>query len=249
MRGVFDDKEPEERGLRRDTEFTLGTGTVLALFCGLALLCGLCFGAGYLAGHRKPVESIAASQPVAGVQTAQQAESAHSKPSATGQSGAGAAPISPAEQPGETASDAATTGAADSSAIPVSSAPVSQGGAAGANSASAAPARSAQVQPAVLPVPKPLESAQPVPAPSAPVKVLPAAPSAPLMVQIAAVSHVEDASVLVSALRKRGYSVTAQRKPEDGLIHVWVGPFSTRDEANKWRMKLQDDGYNAIVQP
>ena len=69
------------------------------------------------------------------------------------------------------------------------------------------------------------------------------------MVQIAAVSHPEDASVLVNALRKRGYTVTAQRKPEDGLIHVWIGPFSSRDEANRWTQKLLDDGYNAIVQP
>ena len=42
------------------------------------------------------------------------------------------------------------------------------------------------------------------------------------MVQIAAVSHVEDAQVLVDALHKKGYTVTAQRKPEDGLIHVDV---------------------------
>jgi cell division septation protein DedD len=69
------------------------------------------------------------------------------------------------------------------------------------------------------------------------------------MVQIAAVSHPEDAEVLVNALRKRGYTVTTQRKPEDGLIHVWIGPFTSRDEANRWRLKLLNDGYNAIVQP
>jgi cell division septation protein DedD len=74
-------------------------------------------------------------------------------------------------------------------------------------------------------------------------------PQATFLVQIASVSHVEDASVLVNALRKRGYTVTAQRKPEDGLIHVWIGPFSSRDEAHRWKLKLLDDGYNAIVQP
>jgi cell division protein FtsN len=30
---------------------------------------------------------------------------------------------------------------------------------------------------------------------------------------------------------------------------VRVGPFGTRDDASKWRMKLLNDGYNAIVQP
>jgi len=71
----------------------------------------------------------------------------------------------------------------------------------------------------------------------------------PLMVQIAAVSHQEDAQVLEGALRKRGYRVTASRDVLDNLIHVRIGPFASRDEAGKWRQKLLGDGYNAIVQP
>jgi cell division septation protein DedD len=69
------------------------------------------------------------------------------------------------------------------------------------------------------------------------------------MVQVAAVSHAEDADVLVDALRKRGYAVTERRDPADGLIHVRIGPFASREEANRWRDKLLGDGYNAIVQP
>jgi cell division septation protein DedD len=70
-----------------------------------------------------------------------------------------------------------------------------------------------------------------------------------LMVQIAAVSQQEDADVLMSALRRHGYAVAAHREPLDGLIHVRIGPFKTRDEADAWRQKLLNDGYNAIVQP
>ena len=73
--------------------------------------------------------------------------------------------------------------------------------------------------------------------------------SVQLMVQIAAVANPEDAEVLVTALRKRGYSVTATREPADRLIHVRIGPFNSRDEANRWRDKLLGDGYNAVVQP
>lgn len=69
------------------------------------------------------------------------------------------------------------------------------------------------------------------------------------MVQIAAVTHPEDAEVLVNALRRRGYAVTARREVNDGLIHVRVGPFSNRNDANQWRQKLLNDGYNAILQP
>ena len=74
-------------------------------------------------------------------------------------------------------------------------------------------------------------------------------PPNPLMVQIAAVSHQEDADVLVGALRKRGYAVSARRDPADSLIHVRVGPFNNHDEAERWRLKLLNDGYNAMIQP
>jgi cell division septation protein DedD len=69
------------------------------------------------------------------------------------------------------------------------------------------------------------------------------------MVQIAAVSHSEDANVLVNALRRRGYSVSVRRDPLDGLLHVQVGPFTNRNDANTMKMKLLNDGYNAIVEP
>jgi cell division septation protein DedD len=89
------------------------------------------------------------------------------------------------------------------------------------------------------------------PSPSAPVyrSELAAVPAGALMVQVAAVSHPEDADVLASALRRRGYAVTAGRDLTDGLIHVRIGPFSNRNDANHWRQKLLNDGYNAILQP
>jgi cell division septation protein DedD len=68
------------------------------------------------------------------------------------------------------------------------------------------------------------------------------------MVQIAAVSHSEDAEVLVGALRKRGYAAIARRDVSDSLIHVQTGPFVNRNDANEMRQKLLSDGYNAIVQ-
>lgn len=68
------------------------------------------------------------------------------------------------------------------------------------------------------------------------------------MVQVASVANSEDADVLVTALRRHGYAVSARREPGDGRIHVRVGPFSNRAEAERWRQKLLNDGYNAIVQ-
>jgi cell division septation protein DedD len=67
------------------------------------------------------------------------------------------------------------------------------------------------------------------------------------MVQIAAISNPADAEVLVSALQKRGYFVSARRFTGDPLIHVQVGPFSNRADAIAMRQKLLSDGYNAIL--
>jgi len=71
----------------------------------------------------------------------------------------------------------------------------------------------------------------------------------PVMVQIAAVSRSEDANALASALRQRGYNVAVRNEHQDNLLHVQVGPFTSRDEAKAMRSKLMADGYNAILKP
>jgi cell division septation protein DedD len=76
-----------------------------------------------------------------------------------------------------------------------------------------------------------------------------AQPASALMVQIATVSHQEDADVLVGALRKRGFEATVSRDAADGQLHVRIGPFASLSEANAMREKLTNDGYNAVVQP
>jgi cell division septation protein DedD len=73
-------------------------------------------------------------------------------------------------------------------------------------------------------------------------------PAPALMVQIATVTHQEDADVLISALRKRGFEPTVS-SGDDGQLHVRIGPFNSLSEANAMREKLTNDGYNAVVQP
>lgn len=67
------------------------------------------------------------------------------------------------------------------------------------------------------------------------------------MVQIAAVSHQEDADLLVSTLHRRSYAVAIHHEPQDNLLHVQVGPFATRKDADAMRLRLKADGFNAIV--
>lgn len=123
--------------------------------------------------------------------------------------------------------------------------------------ASTAPASApAYTKPSAAVVQPPALQAQQPPAPSPAVAPRPEpaalttqAPTATgsTMVQIAAVSHQEDATILVSALRKRGYAVVVRNEPKDSLFHVQVGPFASRDEAKAMRARLLGDGYNAIL--
>ncbi|HZU42846.1 MAG TPA: SPOR domain-containing protein [Terriglobales bacterium] len=68
------------------------------------------------------------------------------------------------------------------------------------------------------------------------------------IVQVAAVTKAEDAEALVSALKKKQYSVfTATNPPYDKLYHVQIGPFADVKEAEAIRTKLVSDGYNPIL--
>ena len=245
MRGVFDDREFEPAKPRRDTELTLGAGTLLAIFFGLVVLCALCFGLGYSLGHRGATQAVTAgSQPAPGAPASLPVSGAQPKPSATGQASVPPPPQNTAGPPASTVPGAAQ-GAAQA-ATPQGSAPA----------APAAPALSpapvgfqpaqTQVHPALVPASNSVSPAHPAPAPN----VQPATPQAEAaVVQIAAVSNLEDARVLVEALRKRGYPVTAVREPADNLIHIRIGPFANRNDANAVSKKLLSDGYNAIVLP
>ena len=223
MRGAFDDEDEKVERQRplRDTELTLGTGTLLLLFLGLVLVCGAFFGLGYEVG--RGVGQPATSQlGAAGGQAGLQTNGPKAKPSAT------APPAVPAPAPMvATPVECGRNPAASDPAI--------------ASQTGTSRKLQQQVRPALPGSNTPLPSSD-----SGMHAVLP--PPVQLMVQIAAVSHQEDADVLVRALRKHGYAVVEKREPADGLIHVRIGPFNSRDEANRWRQKLLNDGYNAMIQ-
>ncbi len=81
-----------------------------------------------------------------------------------------------------------------------------------------------------------------------PATTTPTSPVATLfIVQIAAVSHREDAETLVANLKLRGYDVAIREENQDKLLHVQIGPFTTRKDADAMRQHLLADGYNAIV--
>jgi DedD protein len=203
-----------------DREYTLNTGIVLALFFALALLCAVFFGFGYSIGHKSaPAAPAAASDSTGPIGAPVTDNTASAKPS----SGTVAVPEYVPSASAVTAPSHPPT---------IATVPPRQ------NAATNATAAEAVSRPApVVRVPAP---AADVPAPITPA-------GGTTYVQVAAVSHQEDADVLLSSLRRRGYTVLTRNDPNDHLIHVQIGPFPTRKDADAMRQKLLGDGYNAIL--
>jgi DedD protein len=227
------DNDLQESG-DRDREITLGTSTILGIFFVLALLCAVFFGFGYSMGRRsiQTVVNTSETTPVADSTDSKPAPGSLVAPSSTG---------SPAHKTTAAVNDPATT-TVDSTAAPV------------ATSANATPSPQPQVANTRYDAtPQPSSSIKPVslPRPALVTTAAPAPVAVPglgtIVVQVAAVSHQEDADVLTTALKKRGYSVAVRQVPQDKLLHVQIGPFATKKDADAMRQRLLSDGYNAIV--
>ena len=198
MRQIYDEMELEAIERSHDTEFTLGATSLLVLFFALVLLCGVCFGLGYSFGHRGSSEAASTGQqPAIGGDESALAGTSRAKPSAT-------APVPVTPPPAQTVvnlpPDSAATGDSGQLSGAKSAAGTGTAGTAAAGAVSGAASPAQWTVKAALPA-QPVQSSTPT---VGGLKVQPAtAPSLALMVQIAAVSHPEDADVLVSALRKR----------------------------------------------
>jgi DedD protein len=225
MRSMLDIEEKEA------SEITLSTASLLGIFFGLVLICGVFFGLGYSLGRGSERGAIA--------------------------SGPGSAPAINDTEPAETTTAENAKSAAltpleqqDGMQSPVTAALMS---AAARPKAEAVEPEASTPEAPKLDAPKPaapapaLPPAANLPATTAPDTGAVASSSKEPMVQIAAVARQEDADVLVSALRQRGYGVVVRSEPQDKLLHVQVGPFADRTAATAIKQKLLSDGYNAII--
>jgi DedD protein len=69
--------------------------------------------------------------------------------------------------------------------------------------------------------------------------------------QVAALRTKQDAGALVAILKRRGYPVfmvsPERAHADDNLFRVQVGPFKTRDDAEKVRAKLGREGFKPFI--
>jgi DedD protein len=224
--------EIEDEQASGEREISLNAATILGIFFLLALICAIFFGFGYTLG-RKSAPSPTAETLAGPTSTVVVTPTPSNKPAP----GSRAVDLSSAAtQTAPTITDSADNQRPQPTQIAQPAEPSYQ---------TSAP------QQVIIPTPK-SDSAAPhrnaavsVAAPAA--RPTAAPPAAVFMVQIAAVSHQEDAEVLRTALERRSYNINIVRVPQDKLLHVQIGPFNNRKDAEATRQRLLNDGYNAIV--
>jgi len=210
-----DELEPEAA----ERELTLSTGALLGIFAGLVLLCGLFFALGYtVRGRQTPHPVVAAATPENSASS--QADFTTFKPAAGSPAGGTAAQAHAAPPPA----------AAPTPDILVPDPPAP----------SEKPATAAPKEAALLVHPAPA-AAHLVPAPATAAAPI---PEGSFIVQVAAVSHPEDAQYVVAALKAKGYPAAARTEPQDKLFHIQVGPYTNRKDAETIKQRLSSDGYN-----
>lgn len=241
-----------------DTEITLGAGKLLGLFFLLVAICGVFFAVGYSLGKTSAREQVLNDHPAENVSSA--TDPAINKPSAAVAAKPEATPVADAaqakqEDPDLTFYKNVKQNGADATTPVQQAKPVPAGKTTPATSTEGSAAQAAMI--ATLREPKaaaiegsttaPLAAAK-SPA-SVPANSIPISVTGMYLVQIAAVSHEEDAAALAGALRKKNYNAAVVNSLDlkDKLFHVVIGPFATLQDADSMKLKLRGEGYNPIV--
>jgi cell division septation protein DedD len=208
----------------QDREISLSTTTILGIFFALALLCAVFFGFGYSMGRKS-------AQPVTSPAEVTTRSENNSKP----------APGSPAI-PATSSAGRPATGETQSAIVPFDSRSATGDDSPQSPSLVKAAASSPRSDVPTEVTPRPASR----PAGIVPVAVALPSPGSSV-VQVAAMSHQEDADVVAVDLKRRGYTVAIRHEPQDKLFHVQIGPFGNKKEADAMRQRLQTDGYNNAI--
>lgn len=219
MNHLLDETDDREDHASRggDREITLGTTMILLIFFALAVYGAVLFGFGYSLGSK---HTGGTSGAMAAAPTTS-GSSNNFKP----------APGSPAGSSPQPKASAADFGDSTPVTAPVKVDPPQ-----------AKPSRAAAPDdPALKPRPSTANTTAPA---AVPMPV--ATPTGTVVVQVAAVSHQEDAELIATTLKRRGYVVTVHNE-SDKLFHVQVGPFATHKDADTMKAKLLADGFNAYI--
>ena len=213
----------------QDREISLNTSTILLIFFALALVCSAFFGFGYTMGRKTmPPAAVAASEDH--TDSLREAFKAF-KPAPGGATAS------------RTNATPLTSTQVDSDSLTPVVVPATS-----AKNVSPPPPKKAFDPDAEIvteaPTPKSISVAKPTVA--VPVSAA-AVSTGTFIVQVAAVSHQEDADTMLAALKRKGYSVSIHQESQDRLLHLQLGPYASKKDAEAMRTRLLADGYNSIL--
>ena|SRR5437660_4565184 len=208
---------------QQDTEITLGTGRMLAIFFTFVLVCAFFFSIGFSLGRRTTIAGVGTlgiPHPGTPATVVRPSAAKNDAPQPTPQSG----DFSFYKAVGEKNADAALAPKDSKTPAVAATTPTS--------TTATSPSATSTADPS-----KPATDAATA-----------AASSAGYYVQVAAVSRQEDAESLVEALKKKQYPAFSANNPTaDKFYHVQVGPYPELKDAEAMRARLIGDGYNPIV--
>ena len=229
-----------------DTEITLGMGKLLGLFIMLAATCGIFFAVGYSLGKttaREQALKNAPSQSEVVDQDSTNPKSSAAPTPASGPAAGGDGGVATKE----TAPDLTFYKAVKQTPGQETNSTQQP------KSATTGGTNSQEKKPHEIPVTSPAEKPATLAKAEPPTALAPASPQASpagnYLVQIAAVTHEEDAAALAGALRKKSYAAAVVNSPngKDKLFHVVLGPYASLQDAEAMKAKLQGEGYSPIV--
>jgi len=213
--------------VRGHEEKSYSARSLILIFLVCVATCGVFFSLGFLVGynerasHSAPTTEVVTSPPVIPPTINPPPESA---------------PVTPQESvPGQ---------------VPPNSAPetvVIPPGGGGANPAAPAAKPSAVAPPAE----QPQATAKHVSSPPSPSTPAAGAVGMGVTLQVVALGNKHDAEHVVNILKEKGYPVflatPEYAHADDNIFRVLVGPFRTRDDADKVRNKLSQEGFKPFI--
>lgn len=223
----YDTEDDSRESATGDREISLGTGTVLAIFLALALVCSLFFGLGYSMGRKSAPATLAAAVTPSALSRGADERPSPESVAAPRRGTLDHAPDSDLQVVQPMPGTASSRESGEAANVPIGRAASSRSG------PHDRPAAATEVPQA--------------PSPDASTAVIPGLAGTQSFVQVAAVSRKEDAELLLTALKRRGYAGLIRQQTLDNLLHVQVGPFPTKKDAEAMRQRLITDGYNPII--
>ncbi len=209
---------------QEDTEITLGTGRMLAIFFGLVLVCAFFFAVGFSLGRKTAGTSTGSL-----LSTSTVSPSAIVRPSAA---------KNDAMQPAGQSSDFGFYKAVGEKTADTGLTPAVAEAHAASTGAGGTPTASTHTPADVGTAGSSTGGSAATAAPA----------NGNYFVQVAAVSRQEDAESLVDALKKKQYPAFSSNNPAiDKFYHVQVGPYGELKDAESMKARLISDGYNPIV--